>query len=190
MSKSMLEEYNILDSFWAKAINIVYHASNIMYCHRLLKKTPYELLTGRKPNISYFWGFGCKFYILMKERRLSKFEKKYDEGFLLSYSSNNKACKVYNKTRAIVEESYDVEFVDTNDSQEESENLSDVIGNELSNAIKTIGISDVKPKEDDDDSVVVIPYSSTINDQNHQSQQNNEVDDSEDHTSPSHLVCP
>jgi hypothetical protein len=73
--------------------------------------------------------------------------------------------------------------------------LSDVIGNELNNAIKTIGIGDVKPKEDDDDdddndSVVVIPYSSTINDQNHQSQQNNEVDDSQDHTSPSHLVSP
>jgi hypothetical protein len=71
MSKSMLAEYNILDSFWAEAINTIYHASNRMYCHRLLKKTPYELLTGRKPNISYFWGFGCKFYILMKERSLS-----------------------------------------------------------------------------------------------------------------------
>jgi hypothetical protein len=48
-----------------------------------LKKTPYELLIGRKPNISYFRVFGCKCYILRKGSRLSKFEKKCDEGFSL-----------------------------------------------------------------------------------------------------------
>jgi len=31
-----------------------------VYLHRLLKKTPYELITGKKPNISYFRVFGCK----------------------------------------------------------------------------------------------------------------------------------
>ena len=29
-------------------------ASNRLYCHRFHNKTPYELLIGRKPNISYF----------------------------------------------------------------------------------------------------------------------------------------
>ena len=54
MARSMLSEYNVSDSFWAEAINTACHASNRLYCHRLLKKTPYELLIGRKPNISYF----------------------------------------------------------------------------------------------------------------------------------------
>jgi hypothetical protein len=54
MARSMLLEYNISDSFWAEAINIACHASNRLYCHQLLKKTPYKLLIGRKPNISYF----------------------------------------------------------------------------------------------------------------------------------------
>jgi hypothetical protein len=49
----------------------------------LKEKTPYEPLHGRKPNITYFWVFGCKCYILKKDTRLSKFNKKYDEGFLL-----------------------------------------------------------------------------------------------------------
>lgn len=54
MARSMLSEYNVSDSFWAEAINAACHASNRLYCHRFLKKTPYELLIGRKPNISYF----------------------------------------------------------------------------------------------------------------------------------------
>jgi hypothetical protein len=87
-----------------------------------LKKTPYELLIGRKPNISYFRVFayfrvfGCKCYILRKGSRLSKFEKKCDEGFLLGYSSNSKAYRVFNKTYGIIEEAYDVEFDETNGS--------------------------------------------------------------------------
>jgi hypothetical protein len=62
----------------------------------MLEKTPYEILNGRKPNIAYFRVFGCKFYILKKGTRLRKFEKKYDEGFLLGYSTTSKAYKVWN----------------------------------------------------------------------------------------------
>jgi hypothetical protein len=58
MARSMLAEYNMLDSYWAEAINTAYLASNRLYCHKLLKKTPYELLIGSKPNISYFRVFG------------------------------------------------------------------------------------------------------------------------------------
>jgi transposase InsO family protein len=52
MARSMLAEYNVSDSYRAEAINTACHSSNRLYCHKLLKKTPYELLIGRKPNIS------------------------------------------------------------------------------------------------------------------------------------------
>jgi hypothetical protein len=103
MARSMLSEYNVSDNFCAKAINTACHALNRLYCHQLLKKTPYELLIGRKPNISYFWVFGCKCYILRKGTRLSKFQSKYDEGFLLDYSLNRKAYRVYNQRSGLVE---------------------------------------------------------------------------------------
>jgi hypothetical protein len=60
MARSMLSEYNVSDRFWAEAINTACHASNRLYCHWLLKKTPYELLIGRKPSIFYFRVFGFK----------------------------------------------------------------------------------------------------------------------------------
>jgi hypothetical protein len=72
MARSMLAEYNVSDSYWVEAINTACHASNRLYCHKLLKKTPYELLIGGKPNISYFRVFGCKCYILRKGSRLSR----------------------------------------------------------------------------------------------------------------------
>jgi transposase InsO family protein len=54
MARSMLSEYNVSHSFWAKAINMACYYSNCLYCHLMMEKTPYELLNGRKPNITYF----------------------------------------------------------------------------------------------------------------------------------------
>ena len=76
----------------------------------MMEKTPYELLNGRKLNIAYFWVFGCKCYILKKGTRLSKFEKKCDEGFLPGYSTTGKAYRVWNLASGTLEEVHDVEF--------------------------------------------------------------------------------
>jgi hypothetical protein len=64
MERTMLDEYKTSDQFWAKAVNTAYHATNRLYLHNLLKKTPCELLTGNKSNISYFRVFGSKCYVL------------------------------------------------------------------------------------------------------------------------------
>jgi transposase InsO family protein len=85
MARSMLNEFNVSHSFWVEAINTTCFYDNRLYCHKFLDKTPYEILNRRKPNIAYFRVFGCKCYILKKGTRLSKFEKKYDKGFLLGY---------------------------------------------------------------------------------------------------------
>jgi hypothetical protein len=90
----MLSEYNVSHSFWDEAINTAYYYDNHLYCHPMLEKTPYEILNRRKPNIAYFRVFGCKCYILKKGTRLSKFEKKCDECFLLGYSTTSKAYGV------------------------------------------------------------------------------------------------
>ena len=81
MARSMLDEYKTSDRFWAEAVNTTCHATNRLYLHRLLKKTPYELLTGNKPNVSYFCVFGSKCYILNKKPKSSKFFFKVNEDF-------------------------------------------------------------------------------------------------------------
>jgi hypothetical protein len=46
-----------------------------------------------------------------------------------------------------LEEVHDVEFDETNGSQEEDENLNDVRGTQLVNAMKNIDIGDIRPRE-------------------------------------------
>jgi transposase InsO family protein len=58
MARTMLDKYKISDLFWAEAVNTACHATNRLYLHKLLKKTPYELLIGNKPNVCYFRVFG------------------------------------------------------------------------------------------------------------------------------------
>jgi hypothetical protein len=60
MVRTMLDEYKTSDRFWVKAINTACHATNHLYLHKLLKKTSYGILTGNKPNVSYFRVFRSK----------------------------------------------------------------------------------------------------------------------------------
>jgi hypothetical protein len=85
MVRTMLEEYETLNWFWVEAIHTTCYTINRLYLHRVLKKTSYELLTAKNPNVSHFKVFGSKWFILVKKGRNSKFSPKEVEDFLLSY---------------------------------------------------------------------------------------------------------
>ncbi|WVZ71265.1 hypothetical protein U9M48_019873 [Paspalum notatum var. saurae] len=104
LARSILDEYGTSEKFWAETINTACYASNRLYPHRLLNNTPYELLNGRKPNISYFRVFGCKCYIYKKQQHLGKLQRCCDIGFLLGYSSKSKAHCIFNNATGMVEE--------------------------------------------------------------------------------------
>ena len=149
MARTMLGEFKTPERFWSEAVNTACHAINRVYLHRLLKKTSYELLTGNKPNVSYFRVFGSKCYILVKKGRNSKFAPKAVEGFLLGYDSNTKAYRVFNKSSGLVEVSSDVVFDETNGSpREQVVDLDDVDEEDVPTAaIRTMAIGDVRPQE-------------------------------------------
>jgi len=86
-----------------------------------LKKTPYELFKGRKPNISHLKVFGCKCFILNNGKdNLGKFDSKADEGIFLGYSLHGHACRAYNRRIMLVEESMHIAFDETNQNMQES----------------------------------------------------------------------
>ena len=66
LARTMLDEYNTPEALWVEAINTACYASNRLFLQKFLGKTPYELLNGKKPNVSFFWVFGCKCYIHKK----------------------------------------------------------------------------------------------------------------------------
>nr|GEY85069.1 hypothetical protein [Tanacetum cinerariifolium] len=75
-------------------------------------KTPYELLHGRTPSIGFMRPFGCLVTILNTLDSLGKFEGKVDEGFLVGYSVNSKAFRVFNSRTRIVQETLHVNFLE------------------------------------------------------------------------------
>jgi hypothetical protein len=148
MARTMLDEYKTPNRFWAEAINTACHSINRLYLHRILKKTSYELLTGKKPNVSYFRVFGSKFFILIKRGRSSKFAPKEVEGFLLGYDPNTRAYRVFNKSTGLVEVSCDIVFDETNGSQVEQVDLDELDDEEAPCvALRNMSIGDVCPKE-------------------------------------------
>jgi hypothetical protein len=148
MARTMLDEYKTPDRYWAEAINTACYSINRLYLHRILKKTAYELLTGKKPNVSYFRVFGSKCFILIKRGRKSKFAPKVVEGFLHGYDSNTRTYRVFNKSTGLVEVSCDIVFDETNDSQVEQVDLDELDDEEAPCvALRNMSIGDVCPKE-------------------------------------------
>jgi hypothetical protein len=124
---------------------MLYHQP-LLPSQALLKKASYELLTGKKPSISYFRVFGSKCYVLQKRSKSSKFAPKVYEDFLFGYDSNSRAYRVFNKDSGYVENTYDAMFDETNDSQEEQVDLYLIDDEEAPcDALQRMAIRDVKP---------------------------------------------
>jgi hypothetical protein len=149
-----------------------------------LKKTSYELLTGKKPNVSYFRVFGSKCCILVKRGRKSKFAPKAVEGFLLGYDSNTRAYRVFNKSTGLVEVSCDIVFDETSGSQVEQVDLDELDEEAPCVALRNMSIGDVCPKESEEPPQTQDQPSSSIQasppTQDEEKAQDNEEEDQED----------
>ncbi|GJS56362.1 ribonuclease H-like domain-containing protein, partial [Tanacetum coccineum] len=75
-------------------------------------KTPYELIIGRPPSISFMRLFGCPVTILNTLDPLGKFDGRAEEGFLVGYSVNSKAFRVFNSQTKKVEENLHVNILE------------------------------------------------------------------------------
>jgi hypothetical protein len=114
-------------------------------------KTSYELLIGKKPNVSYFRVFGSKCFILIKGGRKSKFAPKVVEGFLLGYDPNTRAYIVFNKSTRLVEISCDIVFGETNGSQVDQVDLDELDDEEAPCVVlRNMSIGDVCTKESEE----------------------------------------
>ncbi|KAA3487416.1 Retrovirus-related Pol polyprotein from transposon TNT 1-94 [Gossypium australe] len=94
MARTMLCKNNLPKYFWVEATNTACYILNRVMNRLVLKKNPYELFKNKKPNISYFHPFGCKY-------------------FVLNNGKDNFAYRVFKKITLVVEESIHV-FDDAN----------------------------------------------------------------------------
>ncbi|GJV62903.1 ribonuclease H-like domain-containing protein [Tanacetum coccineum] len=111
-ARTMLADSLLPTVFWAEAVNTACYVLNRVLVTKPHNKTPYELIIGRPPSISFMRPFGCSVTILNTLDPLGKFDGKAKEGFLVGYSVNSKAFRVFNSQTRKVEENLHVNFLE------------------------------------------------------------------------------
>jgi hypothetical protein len=112
-----------------------------------LNKTPYEILTGNKPNIKYFRVFGYKCFYLKKGVHLSKFDSKALEGIFVGYAAESHAFIIFDNESARVVEA-NVRFEENDGSRVEQSGFCD-IGDEIPpHGIRRMGVGHLIPIEE------------------------------------------
>ncbi|GJT52093.1 putative ribonuclease H-like domain-containing protein [Tanacetum coccineum] len=111
-ARTMLADSLLPTIFWAEAVNTACYVLNRVLVTKPHNKTPYELIIGRAPSISFMRPFGCPVTILNTLDPLGKFDGKAEEGFLVGYFVHSKAFRVFNTKTRKVEENLHVKFLE------------------------------------------------------------------------------
>ncbi|GKC71044.1 ribonuclease H-like domain-containing protein [Tanacetum coccineum] len=119
-ARTMLADSFLPNTFWAEAVSTACYVLNRVLVTKPQNKTPYELITGKIPIISYIRPFGCHVTILNTIDHLGKFEEKSDEGFLVG--SENQANKHAGPQEANQNASMKY-IIDAKDSEKDKMNL-------------------------------------------------------------------
>nr|GEZ95044.1 putative RNA-directed DNA polymerase [Tanacetum cinerariifolium] len=109
-ARTMLIFSRALLFLWAEAISTACFTQNRSIIHRRFNKTPYELINGKKPNISFLHVFGALCYPKNDREDIGKLGAKGDIGFFIGYSADSCAYKVYNRQTKKIIETMNVSF--------------------------------------------------------------------------------
>nr|GEV82467.1 putative ribonuclease H-like domain-containing protein [Tanacetum cinerariifolium] len=88
-ARSMLADSKLPTMFWTEAVSTACYVLNRVSITSPHNKTPYELLSGKIPNIRHLKPFGCQATILNTSDHLGKFEWKDNDGFLVGYAAHS-----------------------------------------------------------------------------------------------------
>ncbi|KAJ3649380.1 hypothetical protein Zmor_021128 [Zophobas morio] len=112
MVRCQLASGNLPQGLWAEMIRNGAHIRNRIPRARLEGKTPYELWTGRKPDLSHLRKIGSTAYALIDESKRSKFEKKSERLILVGYEFEQHAYRLWRPGTKVIIKSRDVKIVE------------------------------------------------------------------------------
>ncbi|GJZ88917.1 retrovirus-related pol polyprotein from transposon TNT 1-94 [Tanacetum coccineum] len=95
---------------WAEPIATACYTQNHSIIHRQFDKTPYELINGRKPDISFLHVFEALCYPQNDREDIGKLGAKGDISFFIGYSTNSYTYRVYNRSTKKIMETMNVKF--------------------------------------------------------------------------------
>nr|GEW62577.1 hypothetical protein [Tanacetum cinerariifolium] len=109
-ARTMLIFYRAPLFLWTEAIATACFTQNRSIIYRRLNKTPYELINGRKPNISFLHVFRALCYPKNDREDIGKLGAKGDISFFIGYSADSRAYGIYNRRTKKIMETMNVSF--------------------------------------------------------------------------------
>eukprot|EP00253_Pinus_taeda_P014678 PITA_14678 len=109
-TRGMLHDQILLKFLWAEDANTVVYVQNKCPHQALDSKTPEEVFTGKKPDVSHFRNFGSPIYFHVPKEKRRKLDASRKKVTLVGYSETFKAYRIYVPCQREVEISHDVTF--------------------------------------------------------------------------------
>ena len=93
-AKAMLHDQDLPMHLWAEAARIVVYVQN-RTLHRVLEnKTPEEVFSGKKLEVSHLRIFGYPVYIHIPKEKRTKLDPSGKKGIFVGYSESSKAYRI------------------------------------------------------------------------------------------------
>jgi hypothetical protein len=108
--KTMIHDQDLPMCLWAKAAMTTVYVQNRLSHSTLGFKTPEEMFTRKKPEVSHLKIFGCPVFVhILKEKR-NKLEPSGKKGIFVRYCEASKAFRIYIPGHHHIEINSDVTF--------------------------------------------------------------------------------
>uniref|UniRef100_A0AAV1T9V0 Polyprotein n=1 Tax=Peronospora matthiolae TaxID=2874970 RepID=A0AAV1T9V0_9STRA len=99
MARSMLSHMEVDRMWWGEAVMIAAHTLNRIPNTARPNKSPFEVMNGSKPDLSYFRVFGSTGYTRVADCKRTKWDNKANKCIFLGYSESSKAYRVWDVDR-------------------------------------------------------------------------------------------
>lgn len=111
-ARCLLFDAELPTEFWAEACNCAVYLRNRTIASGLNNKTPFEMWTGTKPDLSHLRIFGSTVMVhIPKEKRL-KWQKKSKEAILMGYPEGVKGYRLFDTEKRIFFNARDVKVIE------------------------------------------------------------------------------
>lgn len=106
----MLFDNNLEANFWAEAVCAAAHVLNRSPSRCVVDKTPEEIWSGKRPDVSHIRVFGCKAMMMIPKQKRTKLEPKSLECIMVGYAQGSKAYRLFDPVNRRIHISRDVVF--------------------------------------------------------------------------------
>jgi transposase InsO family protein len=107
---TMIHDQDLPMCLWEKAVMAVVYVQNQLSYSALGLKTPKEMFTGKKPEVSHLKIFGCPVFIHIPKEKRNKLDPSGKKGIFVGYCEVSKAFRIYIPGQHHIEISKDVTF--------------------------------------------------------------------------------